>query len=74
MINLDEQKETVAKQSCLYVADQIKGDKIKMVEAAKLMHFLATGVEGAESEEELKNLTQEVKQLWPTLPTFNLGL
>ena len=72
MINLEEQKEKVAKQSCLYVADLIEGGSVKMLEAAKLLHFLVTGVEGAENEDDLKKLPVEVKQMWPTFSVFNL--
>lgn len=71
-MTINEQKEAAAKQICLYIADQIESKKLDLLGASKLMHFLVTGMEGAEDSEELQKLTQEVKQLWPSLPTFNL--
>lgn len=72
MTNLEEQKEKVAKQGCLYVANLIEGGNIKMLEAAKLLHFFVTGIEGAENEDDLKKLPAEVKQMWPLFPVLNL--
>jgi hypothetical protein len=74
MINLDEQKETVSKKACLYVANQLETGKLKMVEAVKILLFLINGIESAKMEGQLKNLTQEIGKTWIALPAFNTGL
>ena len=74
MDNLEQQKEVVAKTVCLYVADQIKENRLKMLDVGKLMNFLISGVEGAGSMEDLKKLPEEVKSLWPNLPSFGLNI
>lgn len=71
---LDELKEKTAKKICLYLADLIDKGGVKMVEIAKVSHFLITGVEGAEDKEELKNLETEMKEVYPNLPAFSVGL
>ena len=73
-MTLDEQKEVVAKQSCLFVADQLESKKLNIADSMKLLNFLVSGFEGAGSEEDLKKLPGEVKQLYPTLPSFALGI
>ena len=72
-MSIDEQKEAAAKAICLYVADQIEGNKLKMLDAAKLIRFLISGMEGAGTSDELKQLPEEAKLLWPELPAISLG-
>lgn len=70
---LNKEKEATAKTVCLFVAEQIENKNIDIKTAAQLMSLLISGIEGAESIGDLKELPIKVKQAWPLLPDIILG-
>lgn len=74
MNNLDEQKETVAKKALHYVADLLGQKRISMKDSLNMVRFLSAGVEGAETEEDLKKLKPDLKMVYNNLPEFDPGL
>jgi len=73
-MTLDEQKEIVAQKACYFVAEQLEGKKIKVTDSFRLMGFLSSGIEGADSEADLKKLAEEMKQVYASLSAFDPGI
>jgi hypothetical protein len=74
MSNLEEKQETVAKKALRYTADLLEQNKISIKDSLGLIRFLSSGVEGAETEEDLKKLKADVKMIYASLPEFEPGL
>ena len=74
MINLEQQKEVVAKKALHFVGNLLEQKKIKIADSLNLIQFLSTGIEGAATEEDLKKLQADVKMVYSILPEFEPGI
>lgn len=71
-MTIDEQKESVAKQICLYLADLLGNNTIKTETILDVAKFLNMGVESAKEKKDLTGITDGLKISFPNLPSFEL--
>ena len=73
-MTLDEQKELIAKQVCLYSADLLELRDIKTEEILSAMKFLNMSIEFASRKEDLVKIKDNLKEFYPSLPVFESGI
>jgi len=73
-MDIEEKKEIVARQACVYSADLLESKKAKAVEVFSLMNFLSAWIESAEDEKKLAQIKVEVGKLFPSFPVFEPGI
>lgn len=73
-MELDEQREKVARNAVNYLASLLENKTIGLQEFFILSEFLKTGIEGARTKSDLKRLKQDVKKVYPNLPVFDPGI
>ena len=72
-MTLDEQKDATVKAICLYVADLLEKENIKMIDAGKIIAFLIGSVEEAKTVEDIHAVSAKAKEFWPSLPAFQVN-
>jgi hypothetical protein len=73
-MSLDEQKETAAKQACLYTSSLLQSGTFPIEDVLKLTSFLSVTIEAAKQGQDLAGLKAEVSKMFPSFPAFEPGI